>query len=726
MLPSDANSNNTSAVQLDVTERKVEPDSDHDDLMEDTLEAEISKLEITINDLELSNDLPDIDSSAYDLEEGEILDSMIHEGGELADSGIFKINEVIDNDGSNNGTFSKCDDNIDGGRMSQNIEYNKEDKHTVSSELNDSDGAPNTVRHEKKSIPDYSKPSKTLQANSLTYSPQPKTTSYQECSAQHQKNDERDTKGSTFQQELRIPNKNVFNPMKSVIISNNYEEVSLRSQDCELCTNDVEVHLNSINRSDTSSNTTQCGTNAERNKICPVETDKDSTIVIRSSLLVDVDAVIHESSQLDVSEVEEELLYPDGADDDDDDDSNDDVTCTFSENEDNEPLVSSTPFKIKAESLKRWKPTFLSVKESFLILDEFGESSDQEQSVCTYINSSVHNSSVPKVSATHSMHPTSFTHNSLFFKVNKDSTIADIREGDSNDTEQTRVASGEGRDLKVVVNLSSEANDDGSQSSSSSSSTHLLPVLTNATPVQGHHVEDNTDNVLEENTLVPNFPSESMDQNSLEQKPNIISKYDEDYVSNNPQENEDNNNPEWELLRKLETDEERYRAMRQRWRNLIIPDPNQDLTYRNWRIRQNANKSPASASSMNKDAVVEQTSAKGSDAPSNMQDQHKRAVSDEQASSQCQPRVKRPRTQSCTAVFDVKLEQLRRNIEREKQQIYDQEQVALLQLSMKQIEERNYLQNFCYTYGINEEMRQLYFRQLGVGNFWHIVEFSFQ
>jgi hypothetical protein len=608
MLLTDISSNNTSAVHLDVSETKTETDNDHDNLMEDTLEAEISKLETTIHDLEATNDLPDIDSCAYDLEEGKILDSMIHEEADLGDSDIYKRNEVIDNDGSYNGKFSDSYDNIEegilkSGKMSQIAECNKRDKLT-------------------------------------------------------------------------------------------------------------------------------------------------------SSSLLDVDDVIQGSRQesylqLNVSEFEDELLYPD-----DDDDDDDNVMCTFSEVEDNEPLVSSTPFKIKAESLKRWKPTFLSFTESFLILDEFGESSDQEQSLHTYMNSSLQNSPIQKVSATHSIQPTSFTRNSFIFKVNEDSKITEIREEGSNDTEQLPVVFEEARDLKVVVKLSNEANDD---SQSSSSCAQPSSVLTNTSPVQCHPVQDifvpvmkakdsetfseteavtrtvtvfgqvSTDNVPDGNTSDPNFRPESMGKNSLEQKPNIISKCDEDYVSNNPQENEDNNNPEWELLRKLETDEERYRAVRMRWRNLIIPDPNQDLTYRNWRICQNANKPPASPSSTNKDAVSEQTRSSGSDAPSGMQDHRKRTMSNEQASSRCQPEMKRPRTQSCTAVFDVKLEQLRRNIEHEKQQICDQEQFALMQLSMQQSNMMNYLQNFGYTHGNSNEMqRQLYYRQLGVGNFWLIVHFSLQ
>nr|CAD7266705.1 unnamed protein product [Timema shepardi] len=56
-----------------------------------------------------------------------------------------------------------------------------------------------------------------------------------------------------------------------------------------------------------------------------------------------------------------------------------------------------------------------------------------------------------------------------------------------------------------------------------------------------------------------------------------------EFVSNDPKENEDNNNENWEVLRKLKTDPERYKAMRKRWRNLMTPDPNKNLTIRQWK-----------------------------------------------------------------------------------------------------------------------------------------------
>lgn len=55
------------------------------------------------------------------------------------------------------------------------------------------------------------------------------------------------------------------------------------------------------------------------------------------------------------------------------------------------------------------------------------------------------------------------------------------------------------------------------------------------------------------------------------------------FVSNDDAENKDNHDPEWELLRKLDTDDERYKAVRKIWKNLTIPDPKANLSAYNWR-----------------------------------------------------------------------------------------------------------------------------------------------
>ena len=724
MLVANKISNNTSVIHL------VESGSDHGNSMEDTLEAEISKLETTINDVEADNDLPDVDMCPSDLEEGEILDSFLYEEKQSETSRTFERN-LVDNDGSDNDKYIICDVFNNAGKgilepeeKSHNIEYNNGDEHTVLSELNETYVVPNNivkiVKHEKDSKPNYisyltnSSEPKTLQITDSTHSPEPDTASYKNCSRESQKTEGRHETGIPVKPELEISNENKFNCTKSVIISNNCEAVSLKRCDFELSTNDITVHLNSYVAS---TRTPHRDTNDERNEANSHK--KSDCGVTKSSLLVGVDDdVVRESgpesySQLDAKGFEDALLY---------DEDDDNVPCSFARIKDNGPVDSSTPLKIKADTLKRWKPTFLSPNtESFLILDEFEEFTGHEQSICSCINSSMQSKSIQEAGATHSTKHRSLTCNSLLFKINEDSNIADMKESRNNDNEHTEAAFDEAGDIKIVLQL----NDNGLQVSSLFAK--QSPLLANATPVQSHGIQDIFLPVTEDRNMgtvnwettgsePSNLPSESMNQNSLEQKQIITSRSSDDYISNNPQENFDNNNPEWELLRKLETDEERYRAVRQRWRNLTIPDPNQDLTCRNWRIRQDAVKVTVSAVSTNSDAAPDQTSANGNDVPSSIQGHHKRSLSDQQASTMSQPIVKRPRTQSCTTVFDVKLEQLRRNIHYEKQRIYNQEQLALRQLSMKQIMERYCLRKHYHVRGIDGQMLQLYYQQQGVGN----------
>ena len=745
----------------------VESCSDHCNSMEDTLEAEISKLETTINDVEAENDLPDVDTCPSDLEEGEILDSFLYEEkqsgtsrtferklvidtcpsdleeGEIFDSFIyeekqsgtsrtFKGNLVVDNDGSDNDTYIACDifNNADKGILepeekSQNMEYNNGDEHTVVPELNETDVVPDnivkTVEHKKDSKPNSfsyltnSSEPEAFMITDSTHSPEPDTASYKNCSKESQKTEGRHETGIPVKAGLEISNEKKFNCTKSVIISNNCEAMSLKKCDFELSTDDIMVHLNS---NVASTYQPHLETNDERNEAS--SHDNSDSGVTKSSLLVDVDDMVYESSpesylQLDVTGFEDALLY-------DEDNGEGDVPTTVVRIKDNEPIVSSTPLKIKADTLKRWKPTFLSPNTgSFLILDEFEEFIENEQSLCSCINSPVQNKSVQEAGATPSTKHRSLMCKNLLFKVNDDSNTADMKVSSNNDDEHTEVAFDEAGDKKIVLQLG----DNGLQASSLFA--EQSPLLANAPPVQGHGIQDIFVPVKEDRNMgtvnwettdsdSSNFPSESMNQNSLEQKQIITSRNTDDYISNNPQENFDNNNPQWELLRKLETDEERYRAVRQRWRNLTIPDPNQDLTCRNWRIRQNAIKVTASAVSKNSDAVPDQTSANGNDVPASFQGHHKRSLSDPQASTTGQPIVKRPRTQSCTTVFEVKLQQLRRNIHYEKQQIYNQKQLAIRQLGIKQIMDRYFLQKHCHVHGTDGQMLQLYYQQQGVGN----------
>lgn len=59
----------------------------------------------------------------------------------------------------------------------------------------------------------------------------------------------------------------------------------------------------------------------------------------------------------------------------------------------------------------------------------------------------------------------------------------------------------------------------------------------------------------------------------------------EPFMSEDPEENDDNANPNWEALRRLTTDEERYEAIRKVWHNARIPDPHCELTTFHYRKR---------------------------------------------------------------------------------------------------------------------------------------------
>uniref|UniRef100_A0A1B6G342 ETS domain-containing protein n=1 Tax=Cuerna arida TaxID=1464854 RepID=A0A1B6G342_9HEMI len=101
-----------------------------------------------------------------------------------------------------------------------------------------------------------------------------------------------------------------------------------------------------------------------------------------------------------------------------------------------------------------------------------------------------------------------------------------------------------------------------------------------------------------------------------------------EFVSTDPQENEDNYNPEWQKLGQLTSDEERYRAVRDRWRSLVPPDPNRDLTCRQWRERNH--KPPLNFQSLNNN--------------------HQMYIENE-------------RNQLCTAVFEMKIKKMLQELE---------------------------------------------------------------
>ncbi|KAH7946906.1 hypothetical protein HPB52_005899 [Rhipicephalus sanguineus] len=76
------------------------------------------------------------------------------------------------------------------------------------------------------------------------------------------------------------------------------------------------------------------------------------------------------------------------------------------------------------------------------------------------------------------------------------------------------------------------------------------------------------------------------------------------FTSEDPAENMDNENPEWEAVRRLTTDEERYQAVQAVWHNVKIPDPHKELSTFHYRRRtlslKHAKNTPSSKSKRRK------------------------------------------------------------------------------------------------------------------------------
>nr|XP_027230447.1 uncharacterized protein DDB_G0284459-like [Penaeus vannamei] len=62
-------------------------------------------------------------------------------------------------------------------------------------------------------------------------------------------------------------------------------------------------------------------------------------------------------------------------------------------------------------------------------------------------------------------------------------------------------------------------------------------------------------------------------------EPEPVKAYMLPFISDNPEENRDNEDPRWSYMAKLQTDEERYQLCRKLWKSLVVPDPNVNLTY---------------------------------------------------------------------------------------------------------------------------------------------------
>ncbi|XP_046391904.1 uncharacterized protein LOC124160180 [Ischnura elegans] len=182
---------------------------------------------------------------------------------------------------------------------------------------------------------------------------------------------------------------------------------------------------------------------------------------------------------------------------------------------------------------------------------------------------------------------------------------------------------------------------------------------------------------------------------------------DVDYVSKDPLENADNNNPEWQLLQKLETDEERYKAVRKRWRNLIVPEPNKDLTCFTWcRKNHSVPQSPIEAP---KNVRIRTSSEE------DINKGRKRTFSACTIDSPIRrgrgmrQTEKRVRTVSCTRVYDDKIATLRRHVSEECLKIDRERMYALEGLEKKFLFEKRSLSNWALNtgYSIYRELNEL-------------------
>ncbi|XP_071440513.1 uncharacterized protein [Hetaerina americana] len=183
-----------------------------------------------------------------------------------------------------------------------------------------------------------------------------------------------------------------------------------------------------------------------------------------------------------------------------------------------------------------------------------------------------------------------------------------------------------------------------------------------------------------------------------------------DYVSKDPLENADNNNPDWQLLQKLETDEERYKAVRERWRNLIVPEPNKDLTCFAWCRKKNPEP---------KDAQNLKTTPKKDDSSCVTEEDYckgrKRTFSACAIDSpvrrgrDIKSKDKRVRTVSCTRVYDEKIATLRRHASEECLRIDRERNYALEGLQTQYLSDKRSLSSWSLStgYSISKELNEL-------------------
>ncbi|XP_034231952.1 uncharacterized protein LOC117639957 [Thrips palmi] len=143
------------------------------------------------------------------------------------------------------------------------------------------------------------------------------------------------------------------------------------------------------------------------------------------------------------------------------------------------------------------------------------------------------------------------------------------------------------------------------------------------------------------------------------------------WISTDDAENADNNDPEWDLMRKLETDEERYRVVREQWRQMTIPDPRRNLTCHNFRRISSRRATTNNAT---------QGQSK------------KRARSHDDCSDVDHP-SKRRRTYSCVQMFENKINSLHQQLNKNLEGVHAEHERKLFALSDRQLQQQQSLMN---------------------------------
>ncbi|XP_068217082.1 uro-adherence factor A-like [Palaemon carinicauda] len=100
--------------------------------------------------------------------------------------------------------------------------------------------------------------------------------------------------------------------------------------------------------------------------------------------------------------------------------------------------------------------------------------------------------------------------------------------------------------------------------------------------------EEVKDIASEEETIYPRNPGRLRVTGTKHTKnaEEPIKSYMQPFESSNPLENRDNEDPKWNYLKHLATDEARYQFSRSRWKSLVVPDPNKNFTLFSYRCRQ--------------------------------------------------------------------------------------------------------------------------------------------